>query len=117
MGEPLQVKWTLVSDTHQIVNTRLYLGEKFTPEKLLIRGIQPLKKEDLAKKLFGENIKAKFQYPFYYLTFNECNVSKKITITLVVNVEVNGTLETRPALKKSVEIVAERGMIFFLKST
>ena len=114
LGEPVQVKWTLVKNqTYRIFNTRLYLGKKVTREQLLIRGMQPLNKQDLATKIFGENIKAKFQDPFYYLTFNECNVPKKITVTLVVNVEVIVTLETRPALSKSVEIVPERGMIFF----
>ena len=66
--------------------------------------------------MFGENMKTKFDDPFYYLTFDKWNLTKKTTFTLVVNLEVNDTLQPRPALNKSVEViavVAEKGMIFF----
>ena len=99
--------------TDRIVQMRLYHGKEFIPENVLTKGVQPLIKQTLAEDMFGENMKTKFDDPFYYLTFDKWNLTKKTTFTLVVNLEVNDTLQPRPALNKSVEVVAEKGMIFF----
>lgn len=117
LGEPVIIKWTIVKDqTDRIVHMRLYHGKEFIPENVLTKGVQPLIKQALAEDMFGENMKTKFNDSFYYVTFDKWNLTKKTTFTLVVNLEVNGTLIPRPALNKSVEVlvvVAEKGMIFF----
>ena len=114
LGESVKIKWTIVKDqTDRIVQMRLYHGKEFIPENVVTKGVQPLIKQTLAEDMFGENMKTKFDDPFYYLTFDKWNLTKKTTFTLVVNLEVNDTLQPRPALNKSVEVVAEKGMIFF----
>ena len=114
-GESINITWTLtkVDQSDVIVSTRLYLGTSFTSNKLLYHDIEPLVKQDLASKMFGERIHASFKEPNYKLTLSKLNINDSVNFTLVVNQEIIGTLKARPALKKSVEVIVVRGMEVF----
>lgn len=117
IGESIDIAWTItkVDQSDIIVTARLYLGTSFASNKLLYQDIEPLAKQDLANKMFGERIHASFKEPNYKLTLNELNINDSVNFTLVVNQEIIGTLKARPVLKKSVEVIVVTGMKFFSK--
>ena len=119
IGESIDISWTItkVDQSDVIVTARLYLGTSFASNKLLYQDIEPLTKQDLANKMFGERIHASFKESNYKLTLNKLNINDSANFTLVVNQEIIGTLKARPVLKKSVEVIVVTGMKFFFKTT
>ena len=111
LGESVNITWTLgkVDQTDKVVSTRLFLGN-FTDNKLLYEGVSVLIKRNLAKEMFGERIQVFFKEPNYTLTLSNLSFNDAVTFTLVVNVEIQGTVTQRPAAVKSVAITEVRGM-------
>ena len=114
LEQPLHISWLLkksnISD--KIFNTRLYLGKTLVPDKLLYTGVIPLNKENLTKQEFGNHIKASFKEPYYYLSIDKWHFTVRVTFTLVINQEESATLEPRPVLTNSVEIIPAKGINF-----
>ena len=103
-----------VNQNDNNVNTGLYLGTNFLPNKLLYQGVHNLIKYNPAKIIFGERIKASFKEPTYTLTLNNLEFNDKNTLTLLVISEKADTLLSKQKIGKSDKVSTVTGMHFLL---
>ena len=113
LGESVDITWTLTKEdkTDKVLTTRLFLGN-FTESKLLYEGVKTLTKQDLAKDIFRERIQASFEEPVYTLTLRNLSFNDTYTFTLVIFQQIQGTINLRPTVVKSVSISEVKGTCF-----